>query len=65
MSRRITFLVSMDVPYGADPLELMTYVHEEVSSGCGSRDPRDPIFHLDRTSVQVSLHSELQKIKGH
>lgn len=61
MSNRITFLVSMEIPSGADPLDLMQYVHEEVADGCGARDPHDPIFHLDRESVIVSLHSALQK----
>jgi hypothetical protein len=61
MSNRITFLVSMDIPSGAKPLELMDYVLTEVMAGCGARDPHDPIFHLDRDSVTVTLHRQPKK----
>jgi hypothetical protein len=60
-STAVTFLVTMAVPSGADVEDLREYVQTEVMAGCGARDPRDPIFDLDRESVTVSLYGRMQK----
>lgn len=60
MKDKIWFLVGMDIPDGADPADLLEYVQTEVKAGRGARDPRDPIFHLDRDSVVVTIQNTLR-----
>lgn len=61
MIKTISFVVTLDVPEGATAEDMQYYVREEVAAGCGNRDPADPIFNLDRDSVQVKRYAVSSK----
>ena len=60
MSKHISFLVTLDLPDGVTPAELAEYIDDAVCSWCKGQDPEDPIFDLDRESVNVALVKEPQ-----
>jgi hypothetical protein len=54
---RVDVIVSAEIPLEVTLTKWMEYVEDEVKAGVGSRSPRDPLFSLDRNSVQVTVHS--------
>lgn len=52
-------LVSFDLPAGASKGEALAYVHSAVVASCGGLHPAEPMFELDRKSVETQrVHEE-------
>ena len=45
--------VYADVPHGVSKHEWCEYVRDSVAGNIGMYAPEDPIFHLDRSTVEV------------
>lgn len=52
------FLVTLEIPDGVTPSEMLCYVGEAVSSWCKGTDPEEPLFDLDRDTVSVEYSVE-------
>lgn len=55
------FVVEVDIPSGVSVQEMKDYIFGEVRAGIGGLPPEDPLFHLDRTSVKVTLMTRNSK----
>lgn len=47
------FIVQIDVPSGVFVQDVREYIEQAVISHCGGLNPSDPLFELDRSSVEV------------
>src|SRR5687768_7752390 len=54
MMRR-EFTVSVEIPKGCSVGHVADYIRQAVRCWCGSKDPEDPIFDLNRKSIRVRL----------
>ena len=52
-AQRVSFQVSLNLPYGCTVGRAQEYVRDAVGSWSGGLDPEDPISKLDWTTVKV------------
>lgn len=76
MGTRIQFLVSFELPDGASPGDGLSYTFDAVRSWSGSLEPPgaskgdgtyadgDPMFHLDKNTVQVQRSPPWNVLRG-
>jgi hypothetical protein len=53
MSKRVSFVVSVEQPDDVSVPELREYIREAVGAWCKGTCPDDPIFDLDADKVRV------------
>ena len=49
------FIVGLDMPPGVTLEEMAAYIEESVRCLIGTKMPEEPIWHLDRDSVEVAI----------
>ncbi len=59
--RKILFTVTVDLPGTATVEEMRAYIETEVRAGSGGRSPEDPLFYLDKESVEVRYIGKVEK----
>jgi len=50
---KMSFLVELEIPAGVSVEDACAYVKNAVATECGSFNPQNPLFHLDRRSVRA------------
>jgi hypothetical protein len=53
--RRQRFIVTLAIPEGATPHDVGELIADAVASWPGSLPPHDPLFDLDRDSIEVEI----------
>ena len=53
-SRQI-YIVMLACPPGVSSERMRQYIEDEIKANVGALPPEDPLFHLDRDTVEVSI----------
>lgn len=62
--RKMRFVVELNLPPGVSVADMRRYIEDEVKANVGQLHPDDPLFRLDRNSVEVRTAAAVAKQKA-